>query len=435
MTEKASIFYMKYVALKPQKWQLCTILQAVFDYCFPPDYKLQLHHQLMQSFQGSKPFRDFARDTKMLAKHFPDMSKHQIIQIIWDGAQQYICLEWVKAGCSLESTSLSNLIKRAVRYESAELLRKKEGDIYFDKVGRKQICFTVIDYSDDYLCTDWTDPSISHLIKRSDIEEGWTVPDILERTKLIAEDLEQYAQCQAADAEIYAGAAGVKSKKKKSLHIEEEKLENVQQTAMKVKDFTQKLAKPIIVEVFINGSPAQALFDSGSLADFISTTLANQLHLQRDILQKPLTLQIAVQGSQLKINCSVAVNFLYQNIKSIQHFDIVNLDTYDIILGTPFIFQHSVLLGLNPSCVLIESEDPLPLEGESITTIQSAAMEILESELDRLRYELKQEAADLYISVDDTTLPPLQAVNHTIPLIDKHKVYSWYLSRSDTLGL
>jgi len=37
------------------------------------------------------------------------------------------------------------------------------------------------------------------------------------------------------------------------------------------KGFKQKVPRPVVVEVFINGNLAQALLDSGSMTDFIST--------------------------------------------------------------------------------------------------------------------------------------------------------------------
>jgi len=47
------------------------------------------------------------------------------------------------------------------------------------------------------------------------------------------------------------------------------------------KDFERKVPRPVVVEVFINGKPAQALLDSGSMADFISTRLVDQLNLKK----------------------------------------------------------------------------------------------------------------------------------------------------------
>lgn len=174
----------------------------------------------------------------------------------------------------------------------------------------------------------------------------------------------------------------------------------------------------------MNGKSARALIDSGSLADFMSTTLADQLRVKKDILAKPLTLQLAVHGSRSKINYCTTVELRYQEINGPRRFDIVNLDNYDLILGTPFIFQHKVMIGLNPTCVVIASKVALPIEGESVVTVQSATAELYEDELEHLRKELQSEAQDLCPDTDKIGLPPLQAVNHSIPLIDEKRIYS-----------
>ena len=64
--------------------------------------------------------------------------------------------------------------------------------------------------------------------------------------------------------------------------------------------------KPIVVVVVqINGQPACALLDLGSLGDFVSTSLEDQLKLSKVRLVKPLALQLAVQGLHSKINWGV----------------------------------------------------------------------------------------------------------------------------------
>ncbi|KAI0069499.1 hypothetical protein K474DRAFT_1568116, partial [Panus rudis PR-1116 ss-1] len=82
----------------------------------------------------------------------------------------------------------------------------------------------------------------------------------------------------------------------------------------------------------VNDHPVRALVDSGSMADFVSTTLVDQLKLKTDVLAKPLPLQLAVHGSRLKVNHSVTVNFRYQDISGQRRFDVANLDNYDMIL-------------------------------------------------------------------------------------------------------
>ena len=173
----------------------------------------------------------------------------------------------------------------------------------------------------------------------------------------------------------------------------------------------------------INRHQIQALLDMGSMADFLSTTVVDQLNLQSEWYAKPLPIQLAVHGSRSKINCGVKVTFQYQKIDCEQRFDVANLDNYDAILGTPFLFQHKIAIGLNPSCVVVGSTEPVKIEGPDIVTIKSARASLLEDELTKLRSQLKKEAEDLCADPSKKTLPLFRVVNHTIPLMDEWKVY------------
>lgn len=86
----------------------------------------------------------------------------------------------------------------------------------------------------------------------------------------------------------------------------------------------------------------RALLDSGSLGDFISNNLADQLH-----------------GSRSKVNYGVTTQFQYQQVKELRYFDIIPLHNYDMILGTPFLHQHRVAVGMNPPRVVIGSNESL----------------------------------------------------------------------------
>jgi hypothetical protein len=135
--------------------------------------------------------------------------------------------------------------------------------------------------------------------------------------------------------------------------------------------------------------------------------------------------QLAIHGSHSKINFLSLANFTYQKINCIKHFDIVNLDSYDLILGTPFLYQHSVTLGLNPTRINIGSQAPSLMVGEDIAIIPSAAAELFEECIQNVHEMLLKEAADLSPNTDKMALPPLRAINHSIPLIDEKKIYSW----------
>ena len=203
----------------------------------------------------------------------------------------------------------------------------------------------------------------------------------------------------------------------------------IKRTTMQLKDQMRKVPEPVVVLVKINGQQIQALLDTGLMADFLLTTVVDQLDLQKEFYVKPLSVQLAIHRSRSKINCGAKVNFQYQSINCEWRFDIANLDNYDAVLGTPFLFQHKVAVGINPACVVVGSNQPVELDGPDIITINSAAADLLDDRLDKPRVELKGEAEDLCMDTSKTVLPPLRAVNHTIPLIDEHKVYQFHLSK------
>ena len=228
---------------------------------------------------------------------------------------------------------------------------------------------------------------------------------------------------------VCAARTGVKPKPSRKQEHPDNWIPAVEQNAMKTKDFTCTLPKPIVVTVHVNGKPVRALIDTGSMANFLSTTVVDQLGLKKEILAKLLPIQLAVHGSRSKINCCVTIDFKYQEIDCKQRFDIMNLDNYDMILGTPFLFQHKVTIGLNPIRISVGSARPVDIQGEEVVVITSAAADLLEDELNQLCAELHHDAADLCQDGVCTELPPLCAVNYTIPIIDERRVDSWQPSK------
>ncbi|KAF8573438.1 hypothetical protein K439DRAFT_1650010 [Ramaria rubella] len=173
---------------------------------------------------------------------------------------------------------------------------------------------------------------------------------------------------------------------------------------------SRAVPKSIIVLVHVNGEPVCMLLDSSSLSNFILTRLADQLKLK-------------LLGSQSVINYNTMVDFKYQDIKERCSFDIINIDRYNLILGTPFLFQHKILMGFNPYPVAIGSTAALPIEGNQICHISSRAADLLEADFEELRDELHEYAKDICKDTIETPLPTLRHINHMIPLIDEAKKY------------
>ena len=203
----------------------------------------------------------------------------------------------------------------------------------------------------------------------------------------------------------------------------------VQRNAAVMKEASHKVPKPVVITAKINGQPARALLDSGSLGDFMSSTIADQLKVKKEKLALPLGLQLAVQGLCFKIDAGAVVEFEYQKIKEKHYFDIINLSSYDLILGTPWLYQHQVCLGFNPARVLVGSDMALLLNGLSVTSVALHAVALEHSEIDRAQRFLLDYTDPLCKDASETELPPLQIINHSIPLIDENKIYPWHPSR------
>jgi hypothetical protein len=213
------------------------------------------------------------------------------------------------------------------------------------------------------------------------------------------------------------------------VQVDRNKYPSLQRNSAQLKGNQRVLPKPIVVKVTVNGHPARALLDSGSLGDFLSSTLADQLSIKKEPLEFPLSLQLAVQGSRSKVNSKASVKLEYQEISEIRTFDIINLNSYDLILGTPWMFQHQVCLGFNPARVVVGSDVALPIRSGIDTKLMTAGISLEEQRLEEVREELKRLAEPLCKEMHETGFPPLRDINHTIPLIDTSKTIPWRPSR------
>ncbi|KAJ8592858.1 hypothetical protein M405DRAFT_692786, partial [Rhizopogon salebrosus TDB-379] len=203
----------------------------------------------------------------------------------------------------------------------------------------------------------------------------------------------------------------------------------LERSATRPKATGRVLPRPIVILVHLNRKPCRALLDSGSLTDFVSTTIVDQLKLKYEVLDKPIPLQLAVSGSRSSVKAITTAELHYQDIRGPRTFDIVNLETYDVILGMPFLFQHQILLGFNPSELKVRSIDPLPIRGAQTQVLEIRVTSVPEDELDPLRTELREYARDICKEAVETPLPPLHAINHVIPLKDESASYAWRQAR------
>ena len=83
------------------------------------------------------------------------------------------------------------------------------------------------------------------------------------------------------------------------------------------------------------------------------------------------------------------------------------------------------MLGFNDTHVIVGSGPPQTVRGPQVQILESRSVELLEEEIKKARAELYKLAEPLCADARETALPPLQDINHTIPLIDEGKIYPW----------
>ncbi|KII83591.1 hypothetical protein PLICRDRAFT_32804 [Plicaturopsis crispa FD-325 SS-3] len=105
---------------------------------------------------------------------------------------------------------------------------------------------------------------------------------------------------------------------------------------------TRDMQITLTAEVDINGVPAYTLFDSGSTTDSIS--------------RNSLGSALGCAGSKSKISYFTRVPVKIGPISEDVNFDLVNLDRYDCIVGTPFMNKHNVCLDFGARLIRIGND-------------------------------------------------------------------------------
>ena len=65
---------------------------------------------------------------------------------------------------------------------------------------------------------------------------------------------------------------------------------------------------------------------------------------------------MAVSGSKSVINYGANATIKYKGRESKEYFNIINIDYYDAILGTPFLRKHEVIIDFVNNCLRMEDK-------------------------------------------------------------------------------
>ena len=102
--------------------------------------------------------------------------------------------------------------------------------------------------------------------------------------------------------------------------------------------------KVFTIYMNVGGALALCLIDSGSEGVMVSADYARALKMPMKKLLKPITLQLACQGSKSMINHGIATKVDIAGKMVDEYFDVANVDFYDVILGTPFLKRLGIKL-------------------------------------------------------------------------------------------
>jgi hypothetical protein len=107
---------------------------------------------------------------------------------------------------------------------------------------------------------------------------------------------------------------------------------------------TQRVMTALVV---INGALAWTMFDTGSTADCVAPEFARVNKLKTFDLEAPVPLQLGTKGSKSTITYGTNVEIKpSETLHTVEYMDIINIDRYDAILGTPYMSKHGVVLNL-----------------------------------------------------------------------------------------
>ena len=106
----------------------------------------------------------------------------------------------------------------------------------------------------------------------------------------------------------------------------------------------------------IGGTKAHCLIDSGCEGIMISLNFIRAAKIEPFPLDKPIGIQLAVTGSNSVINYSANATIKYEGRESKEYFDIINIDYYDAILGTPFLRKHKVIIDFMNNCLRLKDK-------------------------------------------------------------------------------
>ena len=124
-------------------------------------------------------------------------------------------------------------------------------------------------------------------------------------------------------------------------------------TAQPDRDPAQSAVLSAMIE--IAGHTAYTMFDSGSTTSAVTPEYSHIARTPKVVLEDQVVLQLGCSGSRSKINFGTHAPVSFGPLKGVEtYLDIVNLDRYDCVLGTPFMNEHGMMLDFKTREIVIQ---------------------------------------------------------------------------------
>ncbi|KAJ7436298.1 hypothetical protein B0H11DRAFT_2256294 [Mycena galericulata] len=123
---RALQWYMRVVAKNAKKWRLNKFLEALFNHCFPVDFRSIQRKKFHAFQQRTHSIKEYRTDLEVLADSIGDITTRGLVVQFWDGANYEMRRRWAGDGFDPETSNLDELEAAAVIYEHAIKVEKAQ---------------------------------------------------------------------------------------------------------------------------------------------------------------------------------------------------------------------------------------------------------------------------------------------------------------------
>ncbi|QRW22397.1 hypothetical protein RhiXN_09984 [Rhizoctonia solani] len=138
LDDKAASWYMLNVAPDPGSYSMESIYVRLYDYCFPPDFKDDMRKLYNEKKQGDLGVQDYFAKLACLQRRLREVTDHQHVLRVWDGAAQYIKVGWALKGMRPEATTCKTLQETVLDIERAHKYKQSIEKLGNDKSGSRR---------------------------------------------------------------------------------------------------------------------------------------------------------------------------------------------------------------------------------------------------------------------------------------------------------